>query len=156
MKNLYLFGLVLLLLLSVNSCGKKQTVTKEYAESVKTISDAYADAIKQTSELSGIANDLSDAAALDSSAVSSSSSNADWKKALDDYEQFVDEYVDLMKEYKANPVDLSLAAKYTSMLEKSMTAADSISEMQSDVSGSDLAEFTQRYARIAAKMANAL
>jgi gas vesicle protein len=154
------------------SCSKKQTTAEKYAESVKTVSDAYSDVIKQTSEAyseaaKSVSSDLADvtdaanavaglATALGSTTKSSSSSNVNWKKAMDDYEKFVDDYVSFMKKYKANPTDMSLLTEYASMAQKATTASDSISKVQSDLSGSDLVEFTKRYSKIAAKMASAL
>jgi uncharacterized protein YktB (UPF0637 family) len=157
------------------SCEKKQTTAEKYAESVKTASNAYADVIEQTSEVysdavKSVSSDLTNAAntvltdtantvaglASTLGSATSSTANTEWKKAMDEYEKFVNDYVRFMKKYKANPTDMSLLTQYTSMTQKVTTFADSITKIQGNLSGSDLAAFTTRYTKIAAKLASAL
>jgi hypothetical protein len=87
-------------------------------------------------------------------AVTSSSTSVNWSKALDEYEKFVDEYVEFMKKYKANPTDMTLLTKSASMMESAQKAADAVQKVEDDLSGDDLAKFTERYAKLAAKMAS--
>ena len=42
----------------------------------------------------------------------------EFKQAMDSYESFYNEYVDLLNQYKANPTDFSILAKYMTMLSK--------------------------------------
>ena len=42
----------------------------------------------------------------------------EFKEAMDAYEAFYDEYCEILKEYKANPSDLTILGKYTEMLSK--------------------------------------
>lgn len=150
------YSLLILLISAVflffSSCEKKQTTAEKYADTVKSVSS-------DLTELTDVANTVADLASSlgsvnNSPAPSSSTASTEWKKAMDDYEKFVDNYVSFMKKYNANPTDLSLLTEYASMAEKAETASDSISKVQSDLSGSDLAEFTTRYTKITAKLAS--
>jgi predicted small lipoprotein YifL len=85
-----------------------------------------------------------------------SSSSVDWEKALKDYEEFVDDYIAFMKKYTADPTDFSLLTQYGSMLEKAQKMSESLEKIQGDISAQDLAKFMERYASLAAKMAQAL
>jgi hypothetical protein len=81
---------------------------------------------------------------------------ASWEKALNEYEAFVDEYVVFMKKFSANPGDAALLGEYTSMLERAEKAADSIAEVEDNLSGADLEKFTNRYMKISEKITTAL
>ena len=44
----------------------------------------------------------------------------EFKEAMDSYEAFYSEYCDFMKEYKKNPTDLTLLAKYGDLMKKAV------------------------------------
>ena len=58
--------------------------------------------------------------------------NANWETALNDYEKFVDEYVVFMQ--------------------KAQSLGESMTNLQSELTEEDLAQFTDRYVKITAKL----
>ena len=52
----------------------------------------------------------------------------EFKEAMDAYEAFYDEYCEFMKQYKENPYDFSLLAKYTEMMKKTVEINESFEE----------------------------
>lgn len=78
--------------------------------------------------------------------------NQEWRTFLKEYEAWVDEYVIFMKKYKANPTDFSLLADYAKMSAKAVEFTNKASDIQGQISASDLAEYTQTLARITQKI----
>ena len=81
------------------------------------------------------------------------SSDVSYKKWLKDYESFVvNEYIPLMK--KINAGDTSAMGDMQKYMEKATKLSEQATEMQGDLSGSDLSEFMTTYSRIAQKLSS--
>jgi hypothetical protein len=130
------------------SCNREKPAARDYAAESAAALQTYTEALKTVAET------LPDAAV--SSGGNTSLSSAGWEQALDDYEEFVDEYVAFMREYSANPGDMAMLGKYASMMTQAQTAMDSMSNTEAELSGADLAKFSERYLKLAAKMATAI
>ena len=94
-----------------------------------------------------------------SSSLSTTPDNAsstNWKQFLKDYEKWVDSYISVYNKYKANPSDPSLLSDYTALAAKASEWASKASEIQDDLSGSDLTEYTKTMNRIMQKISNAI
>ena len=48
----------------------------------------------------------------------------EFKKAMDSYEVFYENYCDVIKKYKSNPVDLTILAEYTELMQKSVEMSE--------------------------------
>lgn len=78
-------------------------------------------------------------------------------KAMDTYEAFYDEYCALMKQYKANPTDLSLLTKYMNMLSKLEDIDSAFKAWDSnDLNAEELKYYLDVTARIQKKMIDLL
>lgn len=78
-------------------------------------------------------------------------------KAMDTYEAFYDEYCTLMKQYKANPTDLSFLTKYMNMLSKQEDIDSAFKAWDSnDLSSEELKYYLDVTARIQKKMIDLL
>jgi hypothetical protein len=80
------------------------------------------------------------------------SASANWETALNDYEKFVDEYVILLKKVAENPADTTLVTESMAMAQKAQSLGETITKLQSEITGEDLAQFTDRYTKIVAKL----
>jgi chemotaxis protein histidine kinase CheA len=147
MKKPVFWGLVALALvltaaLALTGCGKKassEDVSSRNESSFSSVDDAAPEPEED-----------------DETSSASAASTVDWEKALDNYEKVVDELVIFMKQFKDNPTDISLVTKSVSMMEKAQKAAESMEELSNKLSDADLAKFTERYTKLAAKMTAAL
>ncbi len=81
-----------------------------------------------------------------------SNSNYEWKEFLADYEAWVDDYVAFMKKYKANPTDFSLLTDYAKMSAKAIEWSNKASDMQENLSPTELTEYMQTLSRITQKL----
>lgn len=80
---------------------------------------------------------------------------ADFKEAMDSYEKFMDSYVAFMKKYNANPTDLSLIAKYASMLNEYNEMVEKMEAWKSeDLSDAELAYYFEVQTRVNQKLAD--
>ena len=80
---------------------------------------------------------------------------ADFKEAMDSYEKFMDSYVAFMKKYNANPTDLSLIAKYASMLNEYNEMVEKMEAWKSeDLSDAELAYYIEVQTRVNQKLAD--
>jgi len=75
-----------------------------------------------------------------------------WREFLASYEEWVDDYNAFMTKYVNNPADLTLLADYANMIAKTAEWSEDAGEWEEDLSGAELAEFTQEYLRIMGKM----
>lgn len=80
----------------------------------------------------------------------------EFKAEMDSYEEFIDEYVAFMKEYKANPADISLLADYTKYMSKYADLAKSFEKWDNeDLNAAELAYYTAVQARVSKKLLEA-
>jgi predicted small secreted protein len=141
-----LFLAAALVLAACNGKSGGGNAAADAQRAADTAAQTYTEALKTMAET------VQDAAAVSSGGSNTALSAADWEQALDDYEQFVDKYAAFMKQYTANPGDMALLGEYASMVEQAQTAMESISKVEAGLSGADLAKFSERYIKIAAKL----
>lgn len=103
---------------------------------------------------SSSASSESSSSSSSSSTSSGSSSSYNWRQFLADYEKWMNDYVDFMKRYKnANPSDLtSMMSDYTKLLSEQTEWSNKASDLQGDLSGSDLTEYLNTLNRITQKL----
>lgn len=79
--------------------------------------------------------------------------SADFKEAMDSYEEFMNEYVEFMKKYKANPSDLSLIAKYATIMNKYYSFSSDFSKWKNeDLNSAELEYYLQVQSRVTKKL----
>ena len=77
----------------------------------------------------------------------------EFKEAMDSYEGFYDEYCAFMKQYSANPTDLTLLGKYIDMLTKLSEMDEKFEAWEStDMNDAELKYYLEVNSRIAAKL----
>ncbi|MEY8233618.1 leucine-rich repeat domain-containing protein [Oscillospiraceae bacterium 50-16] len=80
----------------------------------------------------------------------------EFKEAMDSYEAFYDEYCAFMKQYSANPTDLTLLGKYTDMLSRLADMDEKFEAWESeDLSNEELKYYLEVSNRITAKLLDA-
>jgi hypothetical protein len=85
----------------------------------------------------------------------SDNSSYDWKQYLKDYEEWVDLYIAWVKKANKNPDDTELWGDYADMMAKATEFSGKASEIESELTGSDLMEFTEAYLKIMQKYSKA-
>jgi hypothetical protein len=85
-----------------------------------------------------------------------SSTNTEWKAFLVSYEEFVDDYVVLMKRMSNDPTNLSVAMDALSFASKSVDLAEKADQIEDDLTGADLVEYSATMTRILAKLASVI
>ena len=77
----------------------------------------------------------------------------EFKEAMDSYEGFYDEYCAFMKQYSANPTDLTLLGKYIDMLTKLSEMDEKFEAWENtDMNDAELKYYLEVNSRIAAKL----
>jgi hypothetical protein len=140
------------------ACGDKTPAQSSGGSNAAAEAQRAADTAAQTytEALKTVAETAQDVIAIPSGDSDTALSAPGWEQALDDYEQFVDEYAVFMKQYAANPGDMAMLGKYASMMTQAQTAMESMSQVEADLSGADLAKFSERYLKITAKLTAAI
>ena len=84
--------------------------------------------VEEVEEESKVYVDLEESTQSESTNNSTEDIRPEFKEAMDAYEAFYDEYCEFMKQYKENPYDFSLLAKYTEMMKKTVEINESFEE----------------------------
>lgn len=80
----------------------------------------------------------------------------EFKEAMDSYEAFYDEYCAFMKQYSANPTDLTLLGKYTDMLTRLSEMDEKFEAWEDgDLNDAELKYYLEVNSRITAKLLDA-
>lgn len=93
-------------------------------------------------------------------ATTSTNDNADasgirpeFKDAMDAYEAFYDEYCDILKQYYANPTDMTLLTKYTELMTKAVEMDEAFAKWESkDLNNEELKYYLEVNNRVMQKM----
>lgn len=92
-------------------------------------------------------------AAQTTTTVAASGLDKDFKAAMDAYEAFMDEYVDIVKQYTANPTDMTILADYTDYMSRYAEMCKSFEAWEDeDLSADELAYYIDVQARVSKKL----
>ena len=148
MKKVLAIVLSVVLLLSLCACRSNDTPIE--------VENVYTDdpSVENTENNSSASSEETEPADSDVEETSST----DWESFLDEYEAWVDDYIEIVKKYKNNPTDMSILSDYSAMMTEMAdwsTKADGVASELEDASPSELAKYSARLAKIAAKLAEA-
>ncbi len=119
MKKMIALILLLTLSTALVAC---ENFEKEPASSSNNLNDIYSmlnSAEKSTNSLTSTnSSTTSETDKINTSATVTDEIRPEFRKAMDDLESFYDDYCEFMKQYQANPTDMTLLSKYASMAAK--------------------------------------
>ena len=95
-----------------------------------------------------------------STATTSANASADangirpaFKDAMDAYEAFYDEYCDILKQYYANPTDITLLTKYTELMAKTIEMDEAFAKWENeDLNNDELKYYLEVNNRVMQKL----
>lgn len=72
----------------------------------------------------------------------------DWKSWIAEYERWIDDYIDLLERFAANPLDPAISSAYMASMTELIEWAERAEQLEGELSGDDLREYTAALQRI--------